>query len=76
MEAIRQFIKVKNRQINIVLPEGFDVDEVEVIILPKENDFELTDEQISILENRLSEPIDDYISSEESLKKLKDKYGF
>lgn len=76
MEAIRQFIKVKNRQINIVLPEGFDVDEVEVIILPKQNDFELTDEQISILESRLNEPIEDYISSEESLKKLKDKYGF
>lgn len=34
MEAIRQFIKVNGRNINITLPEDFNADEVEVIILP------------------------------------------
>jgi hypothetical protein len=35
MEAIRQFVKVKNHQVNITLPEDFLADEVEVIILAK-----------------------------------------
>lgn len=34
MEAIRQYIKVNGRTINITLPDDFDADEVEVIILP------------------------------------------
>lgn len=34
MEAIRQFIKVNGRNINITLPDDFNADEVEVIILP------------------------------------------
>ena len=34
MEAIRQFIKVNGRTINIILPDDFNADEVEVIILP------------------------------------------
>lgn len=33
MEAIRQFIKVNGRNINIILPDDFNADEVEVIIL-------------------------------------------
>ncbi|CAM4127543.1 MULTISPECIES: hypothetical protein [Flavobacterium] len=33
MEAIRQFVKVKNHQVNIVLPDDFNAEEVEVIIL-------------------------------------------
>lgn len=37
MEAIRQFVKVKNNQINITLPEHFNAEEVEVIILPSQN---------------------------------------
>ena len=34
MEAIRQFIKVNGRNISITLPDDFNADEVEVIILP------------------------------------------
>jgi len=34
MEAIRQYIKVNGRNISITLPDDFDADEVEVIILP------------------------------------------
>ena len=75
MEAIRRFIKVKNHQVNITLPEDFNAEEVEVIIFAK-SEYELTDDQIRILDDRLNEPETEYISSEESLKQIKKKYGF
>lgn len=75
MEAIRKIVKVKNHQINITLPEDFYADEVEVIILPKQDDFELTDEMKEILDNRLNEPTENYLTSEESLLRLKKKNG-
>jgi len=75
MEAIRQYIKVNGRTINITLPDDFDADEVEVIILPKNEEIYLTDEMKSILDSTLHEPTDNYISSEESIDKLKNKYG-
>ncbi len=79
MEAIRQFVKVKNREVNIVLPDDFIADEVEVIVLAKSNNsisFELTDEQKQLLDTRLAEPESEYISSKESLEKIRKKYGF
>ena len=36
MKALRQFLKVKNHSINIHLPDDFNAKEVEVIILPLE----------------------------------------
>ena len=75
MEAIRQFVKVKNHQLNITLPEDFNAEEVEVIIFAK-SEYELSDDQIRILDDRLNEPETEYISSEESLKQIKKKYGF
>ena len=36
MEAIRQTVKVKNNTISIILPENFNAEEVDVIILPAE----------------------------------------
>lgn len=75
MEAIRQFIKVNGRNINITLPEDFNADEVEVIILPKNDDTYLTDEMKAILDSRVNEPSEDYISAKESIEKLKNKYG-
>lgn len=75
MEAIRQFVKVKNHQVNITLPEDFNAEEVEVIIFAK-SEYELTDDQIRILDDRLNDPETEYISSEESLKQIKKKYGF
>ena len=36
MEAIRQTVKVKNHTISIILPDNFNADEVDVIILPSE----------------------------------------
>lgn len=75
MEAIRQFITVKNRQINITLPDDFNAEEVEVIILPRQDDFVLTDEMKEILDTRLNEPTENYLTAEESLIKIKTKYG-
>ena len=75
MQAIRQFIKVNGRNINITLPDDFNADEVEIIILPKNDDTYLTDERKAILDSRVNEPSEDYISAKESIEKLKNKYG-
>lgn len=75
MEAIRQYIKVNGRNISITLPDDFDADEVEVMILPKVDDFYLTDEMTTELEKRLNEPSEEYISGEESINELKKRYG-
>lgn len=70
MEVIRQFIKVKNHKINITLPDNFTADEVEVIIFAKsENDFQITEDQIKLLDDRVNDPESEYIASAESLKK-------
>jgi hypothetical protein len=77
MEAIRQFVKVKNHQVNITLPADFIADEVEVIIFAKSSDaFQLSESQIALLEERVNEPETEYITSTESLNKIKEKYGF
>lgn len=77
MEAIRQFVKVKNHQVNITLPEDFIADEVEVIILAKNDiDFQLSESQIRLLDDRVNEPESEYIKSSESLNRIKEKYGF
>ncbi len=77
MEAIRQFIKVKNQKVNITLPDDFIADEVEVIILAKnEVNYQLSQDQIQLLDDRLNEPESEYITSSESLNLLKKKYGF
>ncbi|MGL2994964.1 addiction module protein [Flavobacterium sp. TSSA_36] len=58
MEAIRQFIDVKDNAIQVALPEGFTARRVEVIILPSEVavEDELPQWQKEILDARL----DDY----------------
>ncbi|WP_155958914.1 hypothetical protein [Flavobacterium limnosediminis] len=52
MEAIRQFVTVKNHQINITLPDDFNAEEVEVIILPKHNDFQIPQWQVDQVRER------------------------
>jgi (p)ppGpp synthase/HD superfamily hydrolase len=77
MEAIRQFLKVENQKVSITLPDDFIADEVEVIILAKnEINYQLSEEQIQLLDDRLNEPESEYITSSESLNRLKEKYGF
>jgi len=56
MNAIRQFVEVKNHTFTIVLPDDFDASNVEVIILPKQqNKIELSDETKSLLDSRLND---------------------
>ena len=47
MTAIRNFTKVKDCMINIKLPKEFEDQEVEVIIMPKEEEYEFwSDEEL------------------------------
>ncbi len=65
MNAIRQFIEVKNHTFTVVLPDDFDANTVEVIILPKqENKIELSDETKALLDSRLN----DYIQNPDEVK--------
>lgn len=59
LEAIK--VAFKSRPITITIEE-------------EEQDFELTDEMKNILDERLMEDQSDYISAEESIKQLRDKY--
>jgi hypothetical protein len=55
MDAIRQFIDVKDHSFQVSLPEGFNARRVEVIILPSDVDLdeELPQWQKDIIDNRL-----------------------
>jgi len=46
-----------------------------IITIEEEQGFELTDEMKSILNERLKEDGADYISADESILQLKEKYG-
>jgi len=76
MEAIRKIVTVKNHQINITLPEDFYADEVEVIILPKQDDFEIPQWQINEVRERteryLKNP-NDVTDIEDFLKEIEDE---
>lgn len=70
-----KFVKVKNHTIQIILPDDFDADEVEVIILKREDDLILTDEMKAILNNRVNEDKTTYLSAKDSIEELKNKHG-
>lgn len=57
MEAIRQFVKVKNQKISITLPDNFTAEEVEVIILPKLDLYEIPQWHIDEVRERTKEYI-------------------
>jgi hypothetical protein len=71
MEAIRQTVKVKNNKVNFTLPKNFNSDEVEIIVLQKNDDFVLTNEMKLILEERSKEEKSTFITAEESISRLK-----
>ncbi len=52
MEAIRQYVKVNGRNISITLPDDFDADEVEVIILSSAKHYEIPQWQIDQVRER------------------------
>lgn len=75
MEAIRQYLKVNGRTLEVILPDDFMAEEVEVIILAKDDTSGLSAEMKLELDRRLNEPVEDYISAEQSLQRLKNKNG-
>lgn len=56
MNAIRQFIEVKNNSFSVVLPEGFTASRVEVIILPSEIEDDIPQWQKDIVLERIKNP--------------------
>ena len=76
MKAIRKIVTVKNHQINITLPDDFYAEEVEVIILPKQDDFEIPQWQIDQVRERteryLKNP-NDVTDIDDFLKEIEDE---
>lgn len=69
MEAIRQFVKVKNHQVNITLPEDFNADEVEVIIFAKnKSEYSIPQWQIDEVRERTEK----YLKNPESATDIDD----
>ena len=72
MEAIRKIVSVKNRTINIVLPDDFDASEVEVIIFPadRSDSSEYTVPQWQI--DRVRERTDKYFKNPKDVTDIDD----
>jgi virulence-associated protein VagC len=73
MQALREFVKVKDHSVSVRLPEGFDFEEVEVIIMPKEASWDFTD-VAPLLEEGVSSPISSK-SHEEVFAELNARYA-
>ena len=72
MNAIRQIIEVKDHQLNISLPQDFNADKVEIIILPADDtDFELTEGEKELIRQRVKNTLPENLSSWD---KIKEKY--
>jgi uncharacterized protein YpuA (DUF1002 family) len=69
MEAIRQTVTVKNHKISITLPEDFMSKEVDVIILPSQNnDFTIPQWQI----DQVRERTEKYLKNPENVTNIDD----
>lgn len=76
MEAIREIVKVKNRQVIINLPDDFNADEVEVIILPSTKEYQIPQWQIDEVRERTENYLKDPSSAtdyEDFLKEIEDE---
>lgn len=69
MEAIRRTVKVNNHSISIILPDNFNAEEVDVIILPVEKK-EYTIPQWQI--DQVRERTDKYLKNPESAANIDD----
>jgi hypothetical protein len=56
MNAIRQFIEVKDNSFSVVLPKDFTAQRVEVIIMPSEEDFSIPQWHKDIVLERIKNP--------------------
>jgi hypothetical protein len=68
MEAIRQTVKVKNHTFQITLPEDFNADEVDVIILPASKQYEIPQWQI----NEVRERTEKYLKNPKNVTDIDD----
>ena len=68
MEAIREIVKVTNRQVIINLPDDFNADEVEVIILPSYKEYQIPQWQI----DEVRERTENYLKNPESATDYED----
>ncbi|MGO4906229.1 hypothetical protein [Flavobacterium sp. W20_MBD1_R3] len=75
MEAIRQIVKVKNHKISITLPDDFNADEVEVIILPKSANVEIPQWQMDQVRERTEKYLKNPSSAQDIDDFLKDIDG-
>lgn len=72
MNAIRQIIEVKDHQLNISLPQDFNANKVEIIILPADDtDFEIPEEEKELIRQRVKNTLPENLSSWD---KIKEKY--
>jgi hypothetical protein len=75
MEAIRQTVKVKNHKINITLPDDFNADEVDVIILPSSAKYEIPQWQIDEVRERTKKYLKNpeiALDFDEAMKEIED----
>ncbi|WP_426064377.1 hypothetical protein [Flavobacterium sp. DSP2-3-1] len=75
MEAIRQIVKVKNHKISITLPDNFNADKVEVIILPRSNNVEIPQWQMDQVRERTEKYLKNPSSAQDIDDFLKDIDG-
>ncbi len=68
MEAIRQTVKVKNHKINITLPDNFNAEEVDVIIMPASSEYVIPQWQIDEVRERTEK----YLKNPESATDIDD----
>jgi len=72
MNAIRQIIEVKDHQLNISLPQDFNADKVEIIILPADDtDFEISEQEKELIRQRVKNILPENLKSWD---KIKEKY--
>lgn len=69
MEAIRRTVKVENHTISIILPDNFNADEVDVIILPSEKkEYSISQWQM----DQVRERTENYLKNPESTTDIDD----
>lgn len=74
MTAFRNFQRVHNQKVEVILPQEFEDQEVEIIILPKNN----IPDDLSHLENEIQNGIDSGISPhshDEIMESLRQRYA-
>ena len=71
MNAIRQFIEVKDHSFHVSLPKDFNAKSVEIIIIPNENEdfFEVSEEQKKVLDKALGQDKKTFISRDDISRK-------